>query len=282
MLGAATALALTLVGAAVPFDPTPPPSTCIAAGTICPTPTEGTKVVVSGSKTVDAESANVDRTSAGFAIGIGAPVRVDPSRPLQPLPVCLSEGIRVCADYERPQPVDTTPTDPTEPAPGLPPVTITDLAAFTPHQATFAADPAGFGLMNAPTNFVATATTHTIPGTLFDTPVTVRFTPTEYRFDYNDNTPIVTRSTGGTTWEALGQQQFTPTPTSHTYRAKGTYTPTVQTTYTAEVTLDNTTWYPVTGTLTTPPTPAALRIYQAHTALVQHTCQEQPTAPGCP
>ncbi|MFS0912990.1 hypothetical protein AB3M89_14510 [Microbacterium sp. 179-I 3D2 NHS] len=130
-----------------------------------------------------------------------------------------------------------------------------------------------------PTNFVGTASTTTIPGTLFGIPLTVRFTPATFHFHYGDGTNLTT-TTGGRTWTDLHQAQFTPTPTSHVYRERGTYTARVDISYTAEIDL-GTGWIPITGTVTADGPPQPIRIFEAHTALVARTCLEQPTAPGC-
>ncbi|MCT1476912.1 hypothetical protein [Microbacterium sp. p3-SID336] len=165
----------------------------------------------------------------------------------------------------------------TSPAGG--PLTISDLTAFAPDPVAATSDPAGAGVAGLPTNFVAPATVHTRTGTLLDLPVTVRFTPVAFDFDYGDGTTTTT-TTAGQTWAALHRPQFTPTATSHTYRDRGTYTAHVTVHYAAEVDLGNG-WFPVDGELTIPGPAQTLRIYEATTALVQHTCTEQPTAPGC-
>lgn len=40
-------------------------------------------------------------------------------------------------------------------------------------------------------------------------------------------------------------------------------------------------WFPITGTLTIPGPAQNIRIYEARTALVAHTCAKNPTGPGC-
>lgn len=165
------------------------------------------------------------------------------------------------------------------PAPAAPTISITDLVTLTPATATPIADPSNVGIAGLPTNFVTTASVHTRTGTLFGAPLTARFTPVGYDFAYGDGTTAHT-TTPGATWDALGQPQFTPTATSHTYTDRGTYDTTVTIHYTAEIDL-GTGWIPLTGTLTIPGPTQQIRIYEAHTALVAHTCTEQPTAPGC-
>lgn len=172
-----------------------------------------------------------------------------------------------------------TPTPPPPATPGIPPITITDLASFAPQPATLTGEPDNLGVAGLPTNFTSTATTHTRTGELFGFPVTARFTPTTFTFHYGDGATKTT-TTPGTSWQALALPQFTPTDTSHTYTHRGIYTATSDTTYTAQIDL-GTGYFPIPGTLTIPGTPQTIHIYEAHTALVAHTCNEDPTATGC-
>jgi hypothetical protein len=102
------------------------------------------------------------------------------------------------------------------------PLTITDVAQLAPAPATTVGEPGNVGIAGMPTNFVAAASVHTRAGTLFDRPTSVRFTPLRFSFTYGDGTATTT-NTGGRSWAALGQAQFTPTPTSHSYRERGSY-----------------------------------------------------------
>lgn len=175
-----------------------------------------------------------------------------------------------------------TPTDPTAPPtadPGLPAITITDLAQFAPAPTSLAGEPANLGIVGMPTNFVASASVTTASGTLFDRPIVARFTPAAYDFHFGDGTDATTTS-GGQTWEALGQAQFTPTTTSHAYRERGTYSADVDVRYTAEVDL-GTGWIPVAGQLTADGPTQQIRIFEAHTALVAYTCDQKPSSAGC-
>lgn len=160
-------------------------------------------------------------------------------------------------------------------------VTIADLATFAPATPELVSDPEGAGVMGAHANIVATANTHTVTGTLFGEPVMVRFTPVTFTFDYGDGATTTTDS-GGATWEALGVSQFTPTATSHVYRARGTYTVTTTVDYAADVQFaSDGVWRSIPGILTGPSSSTSIRIYEARTALVEHTCAEDPNAAGC-
>lgn len=200
----------------------------------------------------------------------------NPSRPAEPedtRPICTNVIREDCRKgLIR---IDAVPA----PASGAPDVTISDLASFAPAPPTTLAEPSSLGVAGRPANFVATASAHTREGTILGAPVTVRFTPSAYTFDYGDGTSA-TRSRGGATWPALGQAAFTPTDTSHVYERRGEYITTVTVHYTADVDL-GTGWFPLDGTLPVTSPPHAIRIYEAHTALVDHTCTEDPDAPGC-
>ncbi|WP_448720812.1 hypothetical protein [Microbacterium natoriense] len=161
----------------------------------------------------------------------------------------------------------------------MPQVTLTDLAQFAPAPATLSAEPSNAGIADMPTNFLGAASVHTQSGSIFGFPVTVRFSPVGYDYTYGDGTNA-TVTAAGRSWEDLGQAQFTPTPTSHVYADRGTYTAGLSIRYSAEVDLGRG-WYPVAGELTIPTAPQQIQIFEAHTALVAHTCTERPTAPGC-
>lgn len=176
---------------------------------------------------------------------------------------------------EEPSPAPPPATD----EPAAPAITIDDLAQFAPDQVTTVGEPDNVGVAGMPTNFVAPASTHTRSGTLFGAPLSVRFTPVAYEFVHGDGTNS-SSSTGGQTWSALGQAPFTPTPTSHSYRERGTYQVHVAVRYAAEVDLGGG-WFPVAGELTIRGPAREIRIFEAHTALVGFTCEQRPSAPGC-
>lgn len=176
-------------------------------------------------------------------------------------------------------PSDDTPPDEGDESPGMPPITITDLASFSPAQGTVVGEPENLGVVGLPTNFVTEAATHVRSGQLFGFPIDVRFTPVSYTFHYGDGQSQTTSSPGAS-WEGLGQAQFTPTDTSHTYADRGTYDASVDIAYTAEIDL-GVGWFPVEGQLDITGPAQQIRIFEARTALVARTCAEQPSAPGC-
>ena len=240
---------------------------------------DGKAVDVSGSQTTRGFQSNPGNSKSD---NWPAPVANIPYTPPPPKPThpfdsrCVEwtsydECLRLTPKDAEPTEDGTTPATPT--------FTITDLASFAPAPATLTAEPDNLGVAGLPTNFTTDATTHTRNGTLFGYPITARFTPASFTFHYGDDTTRTT-TTPGSTWKTLGLPQFTPTDTSHTYTERGTYTAHPATTYTAEIDL-GTGWIPITGTLTIPGPNQHIRIYEAHTALVAHTCTENPTGPGC-
>lgn len=257
-----------------------PVKTCTAAerATIGCSTNNGTGVTVSGDRSTSSQppapSARSNPGGSGTP-GSDAPVDTGPSA----FELCRADRGRArgCIDA-RPPAADPAPEAPI-PTPALPTVTISDLASFSPASTLPAAEPSNIGIAGMPTNFVAAASAHTRTGTLFGLPITVRFTPAGFDFDYGDGTSAAL-DTGGQTWTVLGQAQFTPTATSHVYPERGTYAATVTIRYTAEVDL-GTGWIPVDGQISAPGPAQQIRIFEANTALVGFTCAERPTAPGC-
>jgi len=157
--------------------------------------------------------------------------------------------------------------------------TLEEVVSFAPSLAPLTAEPAGIGIAGLPVNLVARASTHTQRGELFDLPVTVRFRPVSFRFDYGDGTSRAL-DTGGRTWSSLDAPQFTPTATSHIYTERGTYTVRASVSFRADVDFGNG-WERVPGALALPVGDAQIEILAAHTALVERTCGEDPRGIGC-
>lgn len=157
--------------------------------------------------------------------------------------------------------------------------TLTDVASFAPRLAPPIPEPDGVGIAGLPVNVVASARTHTRTGELFDLPVTVRFRPVSFSFDYGDGTTRESR-TGGATWQQLGLSQFTATATSHAFRERGEYIITTVVHFAADVDF-GTGWIPVEGLLAVPAGATTVEILEARTALVERTCHEDPNGIGC-
>jgi len=161
----------------------------------------------------------------------------------------------------------------------LPQATLADVASFAPVTLPLRGEPAGHGIVGLPTNFMVPAAEHTATGTLFDLPVTVRFTPEQVTILPGDGA-TVSAGLGGASWSSLGQPQFSPTATSHTYAARGTYAASAVVRYRAEVDFGRG-WRPVPGLLEIPTAGYTVEVLEAHSALVERTCDEAPSGPGC-
>ncbi|MFG6493522.1 hypothetical protein [Microbacterium sp. P03] len=161
----------------------------------------------------------------------------------------------------------------------IPEVTLADLASFTPARPSLDGEPAGLGVVGMPTNFVAAASAQDIQGVIFERPVVVRFTPAGFRFSHGDGTTSFSPA-GGASWSALGQAQFTPTATSHVYSARGTYVAAATVQYSAAVNFGDG-WRPVAGFVEATAGGYEVRVVEVHTALVDKTCLENPSGPGC-
>lgn len=240
----------------------------------------GTSVIIEGSQTNPGSpgspgSGNENNGTGFLPIGTEPP----PSEVEDVFGTCLRDWqdyIGCFRSQEDPEP-DTD--DDTDPATTIPAITIDDVARFAPDPAVLVGEPGNLGVAGLPVNLVAPAETTTQSGSLFGFPIDVRFTPVGFTFVHGDGTSA-DRDTGGTTWEELGQAQFTPTDTSHTYRERGTYDARVDVRYTAEVDL-GIGWFPLSGELTITGPTQSIRIFEAQTALVAYTCTENPGASGC-
>lgn len=240
--------------------------------------TDGTSLTVTATQQQPGTDSNSDPgPRSGGGPGPGSQTEPQgPSDEAIELAACMDDsGTTRCARRaNQPAPPASTPT-----APAKPVITITDLARFAPHSALAATEPGNVGIAGMPANFVAAASVQVQSGTLFGAPLRVRFTPAGYDYTYGDGSSA-SLAEAGQTWAALGQAQFTPTATSHIYRTSGTFLADVDVRYTAEIDLGGG-WEPIAGQLTTDGQPQEIRIYDARTALVAHTCEEDPAGIGC-
>ena len=252
-------------------------STCTAGAArvgLCGS-TDGNSLTVSGTQQQPGTSTDTIRPRSNG--GPSGPITPSgPSDAAIELADCMDDsGTTRCARRaNEPAPPPGAPT-----APGTPAITISDLARFAPASVVASTEPGNVGIAGMPTNFLGTASVHVQTGELFGAPLRVRFTPAAYDYTYGDGS-TATLTTPGQTWKALGQAQFTPTPTSHVYLEPGTYVADVDIRYTAQIDLGGN-WISVAGQVTTDGPPQEIRIFEAHTALVAHTCLEKPTAAGC-
>ena len=175
----------------------------------------------------------------------------------------------------------TAPPPPDAPA-GTPGITIRDVASFRPELAVLASEPNGWAVRGLDANVFATGGSSTRTGELFGITAEVRFTPVAYTFDYGDGSAPLGTASPGSTWAALGLDEFDPTPTSHVYTAAGTYTVTLLVDYAAEYRVGGGAFIPIPGTLAIPSAPIDIVVADsATTALVDRSCTDNPRGPGC-
>lgn len=167
-----------------------------------------------------------------------------------------------------------------EEAPGIPTITVRDIATFVPTPGRQQMEPDGWAVAGLDTNFYAITGTHVVTGTLLGRSADVRFIPTSYRWAYGDGA-TATKATKGGTWAALGIPEFEPTPTSHVYDELGDYTITLSIVFAAEYRFAGGAWRPVIGTITLPANDLHIRVGSAKTVLVEHDCLANPAGPGC-
>lgn len=230
----------------------------------------GTEVVISGERPGDSQTGNAWPEGDGY----GDDSDDTPASPETTPPAPATPPVDDCR-----------PTDPAsctvqpDPPPAIPQPTLSDVARFAPASAPLIDEPDGVGVVGMPMNFVVDATTHEVTGTLFDLPVTVRFTPTSVLFVHGDGTSRESDD-GGQSWATLGLAQFSATSTSHAYSTRGTYTASAAVRYAADVNFGGG-WITVPGTLEIPTTAGDVQIFEVRTALVDKTCLENPSGIGC-
>jgi PKD repeat protein len=122
-----------------------------------------------------------------------------------------------------PAETDTVTVAPTPSTPPTPPQFASELGSFHPERPGASIQPGDWSMPRLPTNFIATAGTHTRSGELAGWPIQVRFIPIRYHWSFGDG-QRATFSEPGRSWSGWGVRQFQATPTSHIYRRPGTYT----------------------------------------------------------
>lgn len=155
-----------------------------------------------------------------------------------------------------------------------------DVASFAPAPSQPVIEPHGVAIARAPMNVAVGVAAQTVGGELFGQPMSVTFTPAHLTIDYGDGT-VRDIAEGAHTWADLGQQQLTPTATSHTYAERGQATVTVDVAYTAAVDFGPYGVHPVRGFVVSQGDGVPVQILEKQSYLVEHTCAEDPTAPGC-
>ncbi|WP_156759408.1 hypothetical protein [Microbacterium karelineae] len=185
-----------------------------------------------------------------------------------------------CATDPPPEPEEPAPEPGSPAVPDIPPIVVEDIASFAPQPTPPVIEPHGIAIMRAPMNVAVSTSTHTVGGELFGLPVWVTFSPEFATIDYGDGT-VIDVSASAPTWDELGQEQLTPTATSHTYGQRGLVTVTVDVAYSATVDFGQWGVFPVNGYIVSPGDGVAVRVYEKQSYLVDGTCEEDPTSPGC-
>lgn len=198
--------------------------------------------------------------------------------------VCDYDGGAVCQGFAIPDldvnPVPGDAADDSD-ASGSQVITLADIATFTPQSPVQYMEPDRWMVVGLPTNFYTDIAPHVVSGQLLGQPADVRFTPFAYAWNYGDGT-AVTHATPGGTWQALGLDEFDPTPTSHVYEAEGTYTITLTVAYAAEYRYAGGPWTRIAGYLELPADElVAEATSDAVTVLVDRDCTRAPLGPGC-
>ena len=198
--------------------------------------------------------------------------------------VCDYDGGAVCQGFAIPDlDVNPVPGDAADDADASGPqvITLADIATFTPQSPVQYMQPDRWMVVGLPTNFYTDIAPHVVSGQLLGQPADVRFTPFAYAWNYGDGT-AVTHPTPGATWQALGLNEFDPTPTSHIYEAEGTYTITLTVAYAAEYRYAGGPWTRIAGYLELPANElVAEATGDAVTVLVDRDCTRAPRGPGC-
>lgn len=159
-------------------------------------------------------------------------------------------------------------------------ITLADLVSFRPQAPTNFMEPNGWMVVGLPANFYSNVTSQVVDGQLLGFPASVRFTPVGFHWEFGDG-GTATVGSGGASWATLGLPEFSSTPTSHVYRAPGTFTISLSVGYSAQYRFAGQDWRSVAGTLPIRATDLVAVAGQAQTVLVDRDCQRNPVGPGC-
>jgi hypothetical protein len=164
--------------------------------------------------------------------------------------------------------------------PAASPVTLRDLANFTPEQPSLSLQPNGWTVIGVETNFIANTSQHVVGGRLFGSLAEVRFTPQAFDWSYGDGSSASTGEQGAT-WAQLGVKEFSRTATSHRYSSLGTFTPFVTVRFGVEYRVGGGAWIPVRGQVSADAPAATVIVQSADTVLVTGACTSGRPALGC-
>lgn len=270
--------ALTITFSALVPAPTNGGSSCtpfeMRSGQCAIDPETG-ELVVGGEIVRPAPPPEDDGPGTGGGRGGGGSAGGSRPNPTDPCPTWRDPTF--CARYYDTPPI-VGPGEPTEPGDPLRAITMADIARFTPLVGELIVEPDGWGVVGTPTNFYATAESHTMDGELFDTPIQVRWTPSSYRFDYGDGT-VEESDAAGRAWQGE-DESWTETATSHTYATRDDVRASVTVIFTAEVNAGSG-WFTVPGTLPVDAPSVEVKLFEVDTVLTDGDCMANPRAAGC-
>ncbi|WP_435081420.1 hypothetical protein [Clavibacter michiganensis] len=200
-------------------------------------------------------------------------------------PSARLSGGSLCSDGQHaflpPAKAATKPADLVPVVAAAPGVSLADVAQFVPRDASIRSQPNGWAIVGAPVNLFTDATPQVVDGVLLGRPAQVRFVPVSFVWDHGDGTSTTVVGPGAS-WKALGQQDFTPTDTSHVYPSVGDRQVSLTISYSPAYRFDGGAWQQIPGTLPVQVGPVAIRVLQGSTVLVGGACGERDAGPGCP
>ncbi len=251
--------------------------------------------------------ADTARAGAAFSSRAGAHSPVDPLQPIAAKAPHVEAPVprgRMAADVDVPctpsarlsgggqcsdgqhafLPPAKGPSKPADPVPvvaAVPAVSLADVAQFVPRDASIRSQPNGWAIVGAPVNLFTDATPQVVDGGLLGRPAQVRFVPVSFAWDHGDGTSTTVVGPGAS-WRELGQQDFTPTDTSHVYESVGDRQVSLTISYSPAYRFDGGGWQQIPGTLPVQVGPLTIRVLQGSTVLVGGACGERDAGPGCP
>lgn len=178
------------------------------------------------------------------------------------------------------------PVAPAPPVPAAPavvvydPIELADLASFSPQNISLSSQPAGWGVLGLPVNFIASGSTHVVSGSLFGQATEVRFTPRTYQWSFGDGTSATT-ALGGSRWDQLGLPDFSTTATSHSYAQAGNFTAQVTVHYGVEYRIGGGAWTAVSGEVIRDASTPIVIVLNADTVLTAGDCLNAGDARSC-
>ncbi|WP_445443784.1 hypothetical protein [Clavibacter sp. km1a] len=251
---------------------------------------------ISGASVQLTGSAAVPRSASGDGRAASSPDDEGSSAPVVPHPVPRQDrlaadvdtacrpGKGTCLDGQHaflpPAQPPVKPADPAPVAPAGPGVTLEDVAQFVPRSASIRSQPNGWALVGAPVNLLTDATPQVVDGTLLGRPAQVRFVPVSFTWDHGDGTSTTVEGPGAS-WRQLGQQDFSPTDTSHVYPSVGDRQISLTIAYSPSYRFDGGGWQQIPGVLPVLIGPVTLHVLQGSTVLVGGACGSAHAGPGC-